>query len=194
MIAISNYSKMKSVPAGAILDSIIKQQKRSKVSVARDSDILPQRLNDLVMGNRRFTVETSRRLEESLNICDAGFFYRHQALHDVYLYELETKRQHHPDFSILTKTTFWDVQLEKVDWHAAQSWAIRRVLEYGDIEELQEMERFYSHEAVEQEYTNHRGSFRLPDKVERIWQQLEELKQEEIKDAVRQYLALNGQK
>lgn len=173
MIAISNYSKMKSVPAGAILDSIIKQQNRSKASVARDSDILPQRLNDLVMGTRRFTVETSRRLEDSLDIREAGFFYRHQAMHDVYLYEMEQKRLQHPDFSVLTKTTFWDVQLEKIDWQAAKSWAIHRVLEYGEIEELLEMERFYGYKAIEQEYNNH-DSLRLPKKAERIWQQLKE--------------------
>ena len=175
MIAISNYSKMRSVPAGAILDSIIKQQKRSKASVARDSDILPQRLNDLVMGTRRFTVETSRRLEESLNIREAGFFYRHQPMHDVYLYETEQNRLQHPDFSQLTKTTFWDVQLEKIDWQAARSWAIRRVLEYGEIKELQELEQFYGHKALEQEY-NRQESFRLPDKVERNWRQLMESK------------------
>ena len=171
MVAISNYSKMKSVPAGAILDSIIKQQKRSKASVARDSDILPQRLNDLVMGARRFTVETSCRLEESLGIRETGFFYRHQAMHDVYLYELEQKRREHPDFTVLTKTTFWDVRLEKIDWQAAKSWAIRRVLEYGEIEELSELERFYGHKALEQEYSR-LDSFRLPTRVEHIWQKL----------------------
>jgi len=179
MIAIRDYHKMKGVPAGVILDSIIRQQKRSKASVAREANILPQRLNDLVMGTRRFTVETSRRLEESLNICEPGFFYCHQAIHDVYLFEREQKLQKHPDFSVLTKTTFWDVQLEKIDWTRAQSWAIRRVLEYGEVEELRELERFYGHQALEKEYYR-LDEFRLPNKVKRIWEQLMGVKDEII--------------
>lgn len=159
---------MKSVPAGAILNSIIAQQQQSKASVAREACILPQRMNDLITGVRRFTVDTSFKIEKALNISDAGFFYLHQAEHDIYMSELEQQRQHHPNLSLLTKTTFWDVNLEDINWVSGQRWAIRRVLEYGEPSEVSELCRFFGKEAFEAEVRNLK-SFRLPEKVRNNW-------------------------
>lgn len=168
MIALSQYRTMKSVPAGAILNSIITQQQQSKASVARAACILPQRMNDLITGSRRFTVETSFKIEKALNISEAGFFYRHQTEHDIYLSELEQQRQYHPNLSLLSKTTFWDVNLDEVNWKSGQRWAIRRVLEYGEPCEVAELYRFYGKDAFIAEVHN-LTSFRLPQKVKTNW-------------------------
>ena len=168
MISLAQYQNMKSVPAGAILNSIIAQQRQTKATVARTACILPQRLNDLITGARRFTVETSFKIEKALNITDAGFFYIHQAEHDIYLLKLEQQRLHRPDLSKLTKTTFWDVNLDEVNWESGQRWAIRRVLEYGEPSEVSELCRFYGKEAFEAEVQNI-TSFRLPEKVTTNW-------------------------
>jgi len=125
-------------------------------------------MNDLITGARRFTVETSFKIEKALNISDAWFFYLHQAEHDIYLYELEQQHQHHPNLSIHTKTTFWDVNLEEVNWVSGQRWAIRRVLEYGEPSEVIELCRFYGKDAFEAE-TQNLASFRLPEKVKNNW-------------------------
>lgn len=159
---------MKSVPAGAILNSIITQQQQTKASVARAACILPQRLNDLITGSRRFTVETSFKIEKALNISEAGFFYLHQAEHDIYLSELEQQRQFHPNLSLLSKTTFWDVNLEEINWKSGQRWAIRRVLEYGEPMEVSELYKFYGKEAFEAEIQD-LTSFRLPERVKNNW-------------------------
>lgn len=168
MISLSQYQSMKSVPAGAILNSIITQQRQTKATVARTACILPQRLNDLITGARRFTVETSFKIAKALNISDAGFFYIHQAEHDIYLLKRDQQRRHRPDISKLTKTTFWDVKLEEVNWESGQRWAIRRVLEYGEPSEGAELCRFYGTEAFEAEVQN-LSSFRFPEKVKSNW-------------------------
>lgn len=164
MLSLVQYQSMKSVPAGAILNSIITQQQQSKATVARKACILPQRLNDLISGTRRFTAETSFKLEQALDIAETGFFYIHQAQHDIYLLRLERQRQLHPDFNLLTKTTFWDVRLENVNWETAKVWAIRRVLEYGEPSEVAELARFYGFESIQKE-VEHPESFRLFNKV-----------------------------
>lgn len=173
MIELSKYQAMKSVPAGAILNSIIVQQQMSKASVARLACILPQRMNDLINGVRRFSVDTSLKIEKALNIPYVGFFYLHQAAHDIYLSELKIQRQHHPNLAILTKTTFWDVNIEEINWSSCQRWAIRRVLEYGEANEVAELCRFYGREAFEAEM-QHIESFRLPDKVVSNWSKIKE--------------------
>lgn len=162
---------MQSVSAGAILDRIIRQQKRIKTEVAGAAQLIPQRLNDLIMGHRRFTPQNSLALEAALDIDIVGFFYLIQANHDIYLAKQEIAVHDTPALSLLTKTTFWDVDLQKIDWRKCRTWAIRRVLEYGNAEEIREMDRFYGHKAVEEVYQNPEG-FRL---YEQVKQKIKEL-------------------
>lgn len=165
------YTKMQSVSAGAILDRIIRQQKRMKTEVAGAAQLIPQRLNDLIMGNRRFTPQNSMALEAALDIDIAGFFYLIQANHDIYLAKQEKAGQYTPTLSLLTKATFWDVDLQKIDWSKCRTWAIRRVLEYGNATEIREIDRFYGHKAVMEVYQNPNG-FRL---YEQVKQKIKEL-------------------
>ena len=46
----NRYAKMYSVPAGAILNHLIGRQDKSKAEIARLSNLIPQRLNDLING------------------------------------------------------------------------------------------------------------------------------------------------
>lgn len=151
---------MPSVPAGAILDRIIHQQKRTKVEVASATHLIPQRLNDLIRGNRRFTPQNSLALERSLNIGIEGFFYIIQAKHDIYKKRKNSHKTETPNISILSKTTFWDVDLNNIDWSKCREWAIRRVLEYGTTAEIRELARFYGTDAVKKIYSEPKN-FRL---------------------------------
>lgn len=167
----STYTRMTTVPAGIILDRIIHQQKKSKVDVASSAHMIPQRLNDLINGNRRFTPKNSMALEQSLGIDIAGFFYIIQAHHDIYTEQKNENSNNRPDLTRLTKTTFWDVDLEKIDWTRCMNWAIRRVLEYGTPEEIQEIARFYGTAKVKEIYANP-SNFRLYDRVKKNFEEI----------------------
>ena len=140
------YLNMPSVPAGAILYRIVQQKHLHQTKLAQKTGLIPQRINDLILGRRRFTPQNSFMLEQALNISLQGFFYKIQANHDIYQAQL-AEYQPKPDLSILTPTTFWDVDLKKLEWTKCQDWAIRRVLEYGTEEEIKELHRFYGHTA-----------------------------------------------
>ncbi len=158
------YMKMEMVPAGAILDHIVMKQKRTKTEIAVLSGLIPQRLNDLIRGNRRFTPQVSLAIEKALGIEQPGFFYLLQANHDVFIAKSADIEKKTPDMRILSRTTFWDVDLSRIDWIRAKQWAIRRVLEYGNAEEIRELDRFYGHDAMMSVYNNPSG-FRLYDRV-----------------------------
>ena len=162
------YMKMPMVPAGAILDRIVRQQGRTKVDVSNAAQLIPQRLNDLIMGNRRFTPQNSMALESALGIDYFGFFYILQANHDIYMEARKLQLQHRPNLEVLTKTTFWDVDIEKLDWAKCKKWAIQRVLEYGSSAEIQELERFYGYDSMLEVYSN-TENFRLPDQVKQAF-------------------------
>ena len=140
------YLNMSSVPAGAILYRIVQQKHIHQTTLAQKTGLIPQRINDLIMGRPRFTPQNSFVLEQALDISLQGFFYKIQANHDIYEAQLADS-QSKPDVSLLTQTTFWDVDLSRIEWTKCQDWAIRRVLEYGTKEEIEELHRFYGHEA-----------------------------------------------
>lgn len=101
-------------------------------------------------------------LEQTLNIGIDGFFYIIQAKHDVYNEQKNSRLTQGPNISILTKTTFWDVDLNNVDWPNCTDWAIRRVLEYGTTTEIKELARFYGADKVREVYADPKN-FRLYD-------------------------------
>ena len=103
-------------------------------------------------------------LEATLGIDIHGFFYLIQANHDIYEAQKAQNQRKTPNLSVLTTTTFWDTDLSKVDWSKCRTWAIRRVLEYGNSEEIREIDRFYGHEAL-MEIFNKPEVFRLYDQV-----------------------------
>lgn len=150
------YLNMSSVPAGAILYRIAQQKHMHQTTLAQKTGLIPQRINDLIMGRRRFTPQNSFILEQALDISSQGFFYKIQANHDIYQARL-TGSQPRPNLSQLTPTTFWDVDLSKLEWMKCRDWAIRRVLEYGTKEEIAELYRFYGHEAFVKIKENPKG-------------------------------------
>lgn len=166
---------MPSVSAGAVLQHILRLQQRKKQDVARAADIIPQRLSDLISGSRRFTPALSLQLERALQIPEHGFFYLIQSKHDIYREERATNRTT-PDLSLLTTTTFWDVDMEQVDWQKGREWAIRRVLEYGTADELKELARYYGAEAM-LSTAQHKELFRMPQRVEHSIAILKEMQQ-----------------
>ena len=153
---IDTYLNMSSVPAGAILYRIVQQKQMHQTTLAQKTGLIPQRINDLIMGRRRFTPQNSIILEQALDISLQGFFYKIQANHDIYQARL-TGNQPKPNLSLLSQTTFWDVDLSKIEWMKCEDWAIRRVLEYGSKEEIEELYRFYGHDAFAKTKENPKG-------------------------------------
>ena len=150
------YLNMSSVPAGAILYRIVQQKHIHQTTLAQKTGLIPQRINDLIMGRRRFTPQNSFMLEQALDISSQGFFYKIQANHDIYQAQM-TSGQPKPNLNKLTQTTFWDVDLSKLEWMKCRDWAIRRVLEYGTPEEIKELYRFYGHDAFVKIKENPKG-------------------------------------
>lgn len=150
------YLNMSSVPAGAILYRIAQQKHIHQITLAQETGLIPQRINDLIMGRRRFTPQNSFILEQALGITMQGFFYKIQANHDIYQAQL-ADNQPKPNLNLLSQTTFWDVDLKKLEWKKCQDWAIRRVLEYGSKEEIEELYRFYGHDAFAKIKENPKG-------------------------------------
>ncbi|MDR1880900.1 MAG: helix-turn-helix domain-containing protein [Tannerellaceae bacterium] len=143
------YLSMPAVPAGAILKRILQKEHLSQKEIAEKLAIYPQRINDLISGKQRFTIELSFRLEKALSIPTLGYFYRIQANHEIYRHQDEQERKYTPDLSKINKTLFWETpSLDAINWQKNGNWVIQRTFEYGDQQEIEEIIRYYGHEKV----------------------------------------------
>lgn len=143
------YLSMQSVPAGKILEVILQKKNISQKELADRLNEYPQRIYDLIKGNRKFTVKSSLAIEKVLGIDIEGFFLKIQTNHEIYVYVTATELKTHPDLSKLNKALFWDTRIEKINWIRNKAWVIKRTFEYGNEEEIQEIIRFYGKDTVQ---------------------------------------------
>lgn len=141
---------MEDVPAGKILEHILKKMNMSQKELADISGLYPQRIRDYIKGERKFTVKASISVERALGIRIEGFFFRIQTNHEIYDFVMNEERKTHPDLSKLSKGLFWDTRIEKINWIRNKEWVIQRAFEYGNEQEITEIIRFYGKETIKQ--------------------------------------------
>lgn len=145
-----NYLNYNNIPSGAILERILAKQNVSQKQLADKSGILPQRVNDYVKNKRRFTVETSLKIEGALHIDIPGFFYLIQSNHDVFLAKERKKQLRCPDMVKFRKSLFWDMEMSALDWNDCKRTIIQRCFEYGNECEIKEIISFYGEKTVKE--------------------------------------------
>lgn len=147
-IKYEKYLSMEDVPAGKILDVILKKKNISQKKLADMSNIYPQHICAYIKGKRKFTIKASVAIEKALGISIEGFFVKIQTNHDVYSFVMEEERKIHPDLSKLSKGLFWDTRIDKINWIKNKEWVIQRTFEYGNDIEINEIIRFYGKETI----------------------------------------------
>ena len=130
------YLKYDSIPAGVVLQRILRKENVSQKKLSDQTGIITQRINDLVKGKRRFTVETSATLARYLPVPEPGYFYRLQCNHDIFTY-IENHLRQSVDRSQFRDALFWDIDATSLDWNKHKRWIIQRVFEYGNDTEVQ---------------------------------------------------------
>ena len=135
------YLKYDSIPAGAVLQRILKKEHISQKQLSDLSGIITQRINDLVKGKRRFTVETSALIGKFLPVPDPGYFYRLQCNHDIFTYIGNHLTS--IDHSQFRDALFWDIDTTTLDWNKHKRWIIQRVFEYGNDAEVKAIIEHY---------------------------------------------------
>jgi len=156
-VDISKYRQMTNTPAGAIMLHILRRMGMTQKKLSILAGICPQHINALIKGSRRFSPESSLAIEDALCLDSDGLFYACQCNYDVTLAKRE--RQKKPNIKKLRKSTFWDVDLEKVDWHKGKRWAISRVLEYGCLDDFIEISKLYGRQSFVSELAKSQNVF-----------------------------------
>lgn len=141
------YLKYASIPAGSVLQRILRKEKVSQKKLSDQTGIIPQRINDLVRSKRRFTIEMSATLAKFLSLTDPGYFYRIQCNHDIFMF-MELHNHQPVNCSQFREALFWDIEASTLDWNKHKRWIIQRVFEYGNDAEVETVIEHYGSQAI----------------------------------------------
>lgn len=141
------YLSTHNIPAGAVLQHILRQTQMSQKALAYQAGLPTQRINDFIHGKRRISAESSLRLEEALSIRHKGFFYTIQSNHDIFN-AVNNIQEPTPDLSKIRQSIFWDTEMSRIQWQRNAESIIRRVFEYGDNEAIDAIIDFYGRNKV----------------------------------------------
>ena len=145
---------LKGVHPGKIIERELQKRNISKRQFALSIDEYPQTLGSIIKGKRNMNVDLSLKIEDKLGF-EEGFLMTLQVFYDIKLSKKDINYK--PDLSKLNKITFWDTTFDKIDWKLMKISIIKRILEYGNQKEIDEITRFYGKIEVDKiKITNHK--------------------------------------
>ncbi|GHT20623.1 hypothetical protein AGMMS4957_08110 [Bacteroidia bacterium] len=142
------YLSASTIPAGAVLKRILQKERIGQKEVALKASLFPQRINDLISGKRKFTPEMSINIEKALGLSEMGYFYKIQSNYEIHRCREEQEKKNTPNLDRLNEALFWDTDIHDINWKKSANWVIKRVFEYGQKEEIEEIIRYYGKEKV----------------------------------------------
>lgn len=145
---------LKGIHPGKIIERELQKRNISKRQFALSIDEYPQTLGSIIKGSRNMNVDLSLKIEEKLGF-EEGFLMTLQVFYDIKLSKKDVNYK--PDLSKINKITFWDTTFDKIDWKMMKISIIKRILEYGNQKEIDEITRFYGKNEIDKiKIVNHK--------------------------------------
>lgn len=159
--------KIRGVHPGSILKRELKIRKIKGTQLAEMLGEHKQTISAILNNRRAINPSLSIKLASQFNI-DEDYFMMLQACYDV-KQASEKQIKQTPNLSLLRKALFWDTSFDKIDWQKNKRAVIKRVLERGNEQEINEIISFYGKQVVMDE-VKLMGESRLAAFVENILQ------------------------
>lgn len=140
------FEKYKGIHPGIVLDRELKRRSIKQRPFALALDEHPQTFNAIIKGKRGISTSLALNIEKELSL-EEGTLVILQALYDIQKIKGKENKQT-PDLSLLSKSLFWDTDINSIDWEKQFRAVIERVFERGNEREKAEITRFYGPEKV----------------------------------------------
>lgn len=137
----SRFEKYKGIHPGVVLARELKKRSIRQRPFALDIGEHPQTFNAIINGRRDLNTALALKIEKALSI-EEGTLMILQVFHYIKK-EKEKIQNDKPDLSLFRKSLFWDTDINKIDWLRQYRAVVQRVLERGNKQEIDELERFY---------------------------------------------------
>ncbi len=149
MLLSQQINALKGIHPGLFLDRELQKRKLKKGRFAMAIGEYPQTLTAITKGDRDMNTKLALKIEHELNL-DEGFLMILQTFYEIKEIKEQQKSNDHPDLSKIRKAIFWDTQIEKIDWDRQKEAVIKRIYERGNVQEKEEITRFYGPQLVNQ--------------------------------------------
>lgn len=147
-VMIKQYEKYKGIHPGIILDRELKKRSIKQRPFALSLNEHPQTFNAITKGKRGISTALALKIEYELGL-EEGTLVILQAYYDIQKIK-EKNHQKTPNLSILTKSLFWDTDINNIDWERQYRAVIQRIFERGNEADKEEIIRFYGIEKIKQ--------------------------------------------
>ena len=137
---------IKGIHPGKFVERELKKHNFNQRQFALSINEHPQTLGAIINGKRRMNVELSLKIEEKLNL-EEGFLMTLQIHNDIKIAKFDP--DYKPDISKIRKGTFWDTNVDTIDWKLMKRSIIERIFSYGDEFEQAEIVEFYGKSEVD---------------------------------------------
>ncbi len=142
----SVFSVIKGVHPGKFIERELNKRQLNQRQFAMNLGEHPQTLNAIIKGKRNLNIGLALKIEQKLAL-EEGFLMMLQVHYDIK--KIKRNLLYHPNFLKLNKATFWDTEMDKIDWEKMKKTVILRVFSYGSKDEQAEIIRFYGMTEVE---------------------------------------------
>ena len=137
---------IKGIHPGKFVQRELKKHNFNQRQFALSINEYPQTLSAIINGKRRMNVELSLKIEEKLNL-EEGFLMTLQIHNDIKIAKFDPNYK--PDLAKIRKVTFWDTNINTIDWKLMKRSVIERIFSYGDEFEQAEIVEFYGKSEVD---------------------------------------------
>lgn len=134
---------IKGIHPGVILEREFRIRGIGKSVFAREIGVYPGIITDITKQRRGMNPRLGIRIEKALG-AEEGYFMILQVYYNIAREKNKIIRDKpRPDFSVIRKALFWDVNFDNIDFSTRKRYVIERVFERGNNEEINEIMRFY---------------------------------------------------
>lgn len=139
---------IKGIHPGKFIERELKKKNLTQRTLAEGTGIPYQTINAIIAGRRNLTTEQALKLDALLNL-EEGFLAILQTHYEIKKYKEEELANLYTGHPHIRRILFWDTDFEKINWGKYKEAVIKRVLERGSKEEIDEIKRFYNLSANE---------------------------------------------
>jgi len=156
----SRIEIIKGIHPGKFIERELKKRSLTQRTLAEETAIPYQTINAVITGKRNLTTEQAIKIDSVLNL-EEGFLAILQTHYDIKQYKEKELANLYTGSPNIRRILFWDTDFDKINWGRYKEAVIKRVLERGNKEEINEIKKFYNLSAIQlKQYTPKRLTHR----------------------------------
>lgn len=146
-------NKIKGIHPSYIIKRELKSKGLKSSELAANISEHKQTISAILNRRRKITPSLSIKLSEIFNV-DEDYFMILQVSYDIRTLVNSKTEKIKPNLNKFREILFWDTDINKIDWTKQKRAVIKRILERGNHQEIEEIISFYGKSNISSEIKN----------------------------------------